>query len=183
VKRQDLKKLALLGITGGVLLSGQSFAESNQKLNLSRIPRGNVWEDNTNEYYDVEDFQYNTDKDLKFLEDESSDTSLKESEVKEWDNKSFWRALKPQTQWIYENLNEEGQAIALALANQSLKDQNSSDSCGIEESDCTAGDLYKELGPIKDIDEAVRVAQNHMEQKIFKLNEIKAKRIRGRLEN
>ncbi len=100
--------------------------------------------------------------DTKYSSESTRDAPLTEQE--------FLAKLNPETKAEYMQLDDEGKALALQLANQSCKGQNSCkglNSCKTAKNDCAGqgGCKGTSAGPFKDKNVAVKVAEKHMAEK------------------
>lgn len=122
MNKKDFKKLAILGITGGVLLSGQSFAGSPE-LNVNQLlaghgcggkngcggSNGNGDEENGNYRRFIMQRNNYTGRDIAVAE-ETSQEKMTEQDL--------FRSLNAETKAIYEGMTPEGRSLALELANR-----------------------------------------------------------------
>lgn len=141
-KKTNLKKIALMGITGGILMA-QAQANAAQQ-------NGNFY--NGSQYYTA---------------DESNSRGESSSAVSE---ASFLSQLSQESKAVYQNLSREGKELALKLANQSCKGKNDckgQNSCKTNENACAGegGCKGQSQGPFTDKNVAVNVASMNMAKK------------------
>jgi hypothetical protein len=141
-KKSNLKKLALMGMAGGVLLA-QAQADAGQPQN-NNYYRGN-------QYYTAD----------------TMSPSMKEGTMSEDDLMS---QINSSSKAMYQSMNKEGKDLALKLANQSCKGKNDCkglNSCKTEDNACAGqgGCRGTSKGPFTDKNVAVKVAAKHMAEK------------------
>lgn len=139
-KSKHLKKIALLGLAGGVLMTQtQAIAAQNNRWNGS---------------YTVDA----TDS----MKEKTSNKMMSEQEL--------LSKLNPEAKATFQGLDKEGKALVLKLANQSCKGQNECkglNSCKSSENSCAGqgGCKGTSKGPFTDMNVAVKVGAKHMAEK------------------
>lgn len=133
MKKNSLKKMALLGLTGGVLLAATGCEHS------------------------------------------SGNKQSRSEMQKQLTSAELYASLTAEEQKEYDSLNSEGKKLALQLANQGCKGENSCkglNSCKSSENSCAGegGCKGKSKGPFTDKNMAVKVAAKHMAKKRQDLN-------------
>lgn len=156
MKKVNLKKLALMGITGGVLLTVQSeAAHSHQRHDASQVLAGRNGcsggngcsgsrahkgpRSSTNGLADSQTGQYQYNE---FIGRNIPQPVEQKQQISE---QELFNSLNREAKALYEGLDAEGRELALELANQSS-------------------------GPFHDNDTAVTVAAKHMADKRASLN-------------
>jgi hypothetical protein len=140
MKKTNLKKLAAMGIAGGILMAQAHVDAGYQNSNSNR---------GSQNYYTADAM------------DSSSESTTKMSES------DLLQKLSPETKAVYQSLGKDGKELALKLANQSCKGKNDckgQNSCKTKDNACAGqgGCKGQSKGPFADKDMAVMVAAKHM---------------------
>lgn len=168
-KNIDFKKLAIMGITGGVMLASQgsvsaheTSANSSGEILLAGhgCGSGSCQSKTSNSRGYIADADTDTDDD-KAMQSDSSNVMTE---------KSLMDQLSPEGQKMYSQLSPQGKALALKLANQQCKGMNDckgQGGCKSSTHDCAGKNDCKGQagGPFKDKNEAVKVAKKLMEKR------------------
>jgi len=186
MKKVDLKKLALMGITGGVLLTVQSQAsESTQSYDASKALAGRNGcggaggcggsrahkgpRSSANGVDNSAAGQYQRNE---FIGRNIPKPMQQQQQISE---QELFNSLNKEAKTMYEGLDSEGRELALELANQSCSGNNDCkglNSCKTDENSCAGegGCQGQSPGPFHDNNTAVKVAAKHMAEKRASLN-------------
>lgn len=184
MKKNDFKKMALLGMTGGMLLSSQTpvsaqVADSSGIIlahscgsgscNNKRSCGGQNQQSQpaTHSCAQHNPNRYTADSDREVSAMTTGHRILTESELKS--------QLNSDTKRVFDGMSPEGKALALKLANQDCKGKNDckgQNACKTEKNSCAGlgGCKGTSPAPFKDKNSAVKVAAKYMAEKRAKAN-------------
>jgi hypothetical protein len=163
MKKQDLKKLALLGLAGGALVAAQAEAVPQTPQRTGRQiaqtcsgPGGCPGTTNSNSNPGTQAPKANAVAPAKT-------------------NGNFVSELNPEAKSMYDSMDAEGKALVQKLAEQTCAGQNDCkglNSCKSDKNSCQGQGACQgqSKGPFKDKNQAVKVANQHMQQKRAKMN-------------
>ncbi len=190
MKKQDLKKLALMGITGGLLLGSQAAnADQDSAMEMDNINQmiagksgqgcgGPSGCGGTTNGKNGNNNGKNGNANSNGRNGNNNNAMPHGGRVaneKYMDDEALMKQLNPQMKKTYENLSPEGKALALKLANQACKGLNEckgQNSCKSDENECAGKASCKGHGKcsFKDKNMAVKVAADKMAEKRNKLH-------------
>lgn len=178
MQKAKFKKLALMGITGGIILAAQAPASLESSTDVGctlaagcgkhcRGASKQIAESCGSRSSPQEQYRTYTAE---------ADVSVQKQSSKQLSEGELMNQLKPETQAVFKGMSPEGKALALKLANQTCKGKNDCkglNSCQTADSTCAGRGSCKGTspGPFKDKNEAVKIAAKKMAEKRSSMNQ------------
>lgn len=189
MNKTDLKKLALMGIAGGILFSAQSQASGDTSLNIQvdnliakhgcggkggcggRRARPTTFPKPQTQAYNTNNIGRNYYTGANMMEPGEGDLTEEE----------LIQQLNQEGRNLYNSLNNDGKALALQLANQTCAGHNDCkglNSCSGDENSCAGegGCKGQSKCSFHDKNLAVQVAAKHMEEQRGNVNQNQGKK-------
>lgn len=156
MKKCDFKKLAILGLAGGLLLTNQIDGA-----------------DATQNKYPI---KYSSAKSKGSEAGRRAPSRSRVRPQKQMNESDLLSQLSKQGRALYSSLTPEGKKLALELANQSCEGKNGCkglNSCKSDENSCAGegGCQGKSPGPFHNKNEAVAIAAQHMAKQRLELSQ------------
>ena len=162
MKKNELKKLALMGLTGGLLFTMHTEASA----------QGYWWQQSTRSSYQQEESgnqRMMQQKQQRQQRQHQNNMENSPSRTEQMTEQELLSQLNQQGRALYQSLDPKGKTLTLQLANQTCEGQNKCEglnSCESDENGCSGegGCKGQSPGPFKDKNQAVEVAAKHLAQ-------------------